>query len=219
MILVSLLTALLAGFMHALEPDHMAAVTTFVSRRPGPREAAGFGIRWGLGHSGAILAVGMVLVALHVRLPAGVTQWLEFGVGMLLLGLGLWLLWTVLHERAHALAGDARGHTHVGEHAHPHGHSHAGSLWVGVAHGLAGTAPLVALLPVTLIASPWLAAGYLLLFGVGTTLSMGIYAFVAGQVFQQAGARLPRLAGMLRAGTALGSAALGVVWMIGAAAG
>ncbi|HEX2201804.1 MAG TPA: hypothetical protein VHG91_00830 [Longimicrobium sp.] len=190
-----LITALIAGFAHALEADHMAAVTTFVSRRPRPLEALGFGLRWGLGHSAAILAVGGVLIALGLRLPEGVARGLEFGVGTLLLALGLWLLWGVLHERAHRLAG-------AGGHAHPHPHAHGGgSLWVGVAHGLAGTAPLIAVLPVAMTRSPWMAGGYLLLFGVGTTVAMGLYALVAGLVFHHAGSRVP---------------ALGIVWMHGA---
>ena len=205
-----LFTALIAGFAHALEADHMAAVTTFVSRRPRPLEAVGFGVRWGLGHSAAILAVGGVLIALGVRLPEGVARGLEFGVGTLLLVLGLWLLWSVLHERAHRLA-NADGAAH--RHAHAHG---GGSLWVGVAHGLAGTAPLIAVLPVALTRSSWMAGGYLLLFGVGTTLAMGIYALIAGLVFHHAGSRAPGLGGALRAATALSSAALGLVWMHGA---
>src|SRR5688572_1994654 len=123
-------TPLLLGFVHALEPDHMAAVTTFVSRRPSLRDAVGFGLRWGMGHSGAILLVGMVLIVAGVRIPDSVAAGLEFGVGTLLLALGLWLLWGVVHGRAHALARHP-------EEAHSH---HRGSLWVGVAHGLSGTA-------------------------------------------------------------------------------
>ncbi|MDB4950939.1 MAG: urease accessory protein UreH [Gemmatimonadetes bacterium] len=217
MIVLPLFTALVAGFLHALEPDHMAAVTTFVSRRPRPAQALGFGVRWGVGHSGAILGVGLVLILLDVRMPGTLAQGLEFGVGAMLLGLGLWLLWTLLHERAHALAHGADGVEHA--HHHHHGHAHGGSLWVGLAHGLAGSAPLVALLPVTLIRNPWLAAGYLLFFGVGTTVAMATYALLAGALFQQTGRRLPRLAGTLRAATALGSAALGVFWMFGAVRG
>lgn len=205
---IALLTALTAGFVHALEADHMAAVTTFVSRRPRAREAIGFGLRWGLGHSAAIVVVGGILVALGVRIPEGVARGLEFGVGGLLLGLGLWLLWSVLHERAHRAAGD-------GGHGHDHAHR-GGSTWVGVAHGLAGTAPLIAVLPVAMIHSPWLAGAYLLLFGVGTTLAMGLYALVAGVVFAGAGDRAPALGGTLRAATAVFSAVLGVVWMAGA---
>jgi len=215
--LLPLLTALVAGFAHALEPDHMAAVTTFVSRRPRPLEAVGFGVRWGVGHSASILVVGVALVALNLRVPAGLTRGLEFGVGGMLLALGLWLLWSVLHERAHRLAGphpSAPAASHDGGHAHGHRH---GTLWVGMAHGLAGTAPLVALLPAATTRSGWMAAGYLLFFGVGTTLAMGLYASAAGLVFDRAGNRAPVLGGALRTLTALGSATLGVVWMIGAA--
>jgi hypothetical protein len=208
-----LLTALIAGFLHALEADHMAAVTTFVSRRPRPLEAVGFGLRWGVGHSAAILVLGGILIALDLRLPEGMARGLEFGVGAMLLALGLWLLWGVLHERAHRLAGDR-------SHDHPHAHHHGrGSLWVGVAHGVAGTAPFVAVLPVALVRSPVAAGGYLLLFGVGTTVAMGLYALVAGMIFHHAGHRAPALGGAFRALTALGSAALGVVWMMGALGG
>jgi sulfite exporter TauE/SafE len=206
--LLPLLTALVAGFAHALEPDHMAAVTTFVSRRPRPAQAVAFGVRWGVGHAAALLAVGLVLVALDVRVPERMTRGLEFGVGGMLLALGLWLLWSVLHERAHRMA--ARG-----EHAHHHAH---GSLWVGMMHGLAGTAPLVALLPAALTRSAWQAGAYLLFFGVGTTVAMGLYAVAAGLVFDQAGHRVPTLGRALRTLTAVGSAALGVVWMAGALA-
>lgn len=212
--LLPLVTALAFGFLHALEPDHMAAVTTFVSRRPRPLEAMGFGLRWGVGHSAAILLVGMVLIALDVRIPETLTRGLEFGVGGMLLGLGAWLLWSVLHEQAHRMADPEHHH-----HPHPHGHGHAhgrGTLWVGMAHGLAGTAPLVAALTATVTQSPWVAGAYLLLFGVGTTLAMGMYAMVAGMVFDQAGTRVPRLGRTLRTITALGSAVLGVVWMAGA---
>lgn len=205
--LLPLLTALSLGFLHALEPDHMAAVTTFVSRRPRPLEAVGFGVRWGLGHSAAILAVGGVLIALGIRLPESVVSGLEFGVGTMLLGLGIWLLWSVMHGEAHAMAGP--------EHGHPHDHRD-GSLWVGMAHGIAGTAPLVAVVTVTASSSAWAAGVYLLLFGVGTVAGMGLYAAVAGAMFHQAMHRVPALGGTLRTLTALGSAVLGVFWMVNA---
>ena len=203
--LLPLMTAVSLGFLHALEPDHMAAVTTFVSRRPRPAEALGFGLRWGVGHSAAILLVGSALIALGIHVPEGVVAGLEFGVGTMLLGLGVWLLWSVVHGEAHALADPDHGHEH------PHG-----SVWVGLAHGLAGTAPLVAVLTVAVSSSPWVAGVYLLLFGVGTTAGMGLYAATAGALFHQAHHRVPALRGTLRAATALGSAVLGVFWMVNA---
>jgi len=51
---------------------------------------------------------------------------------------------------------------------------------------------------------------------VGTTLAMGLYAMVAGLVFDQAGTRVPRLGRTLRTLTALGSAVLGIAWIAGA---
>lgn len=213
-LIVPLLTSLTAGFLHALQPDHMAAVTTFVSRRPRPREAAGFGVRWGLGHSVALLVAGGLLVALDVRFPVRLAQGLEFAVGAMLLVLALWLLWSLLHERAHVFAAGAAAPAPT----YRAGRA-TGSFWVGVAHGLAGTAPVVALLPVTLIPSHALAIAYLLTFGVGATAGMGAYALLAGAVFQRTGHRLPRVAGILRGATALGGAALGVVWMLRAVSG
>lgn len=204
--------ALVAGFVHALEADHMAAVTTFVSRRPRPLEAVRFGLRWGIGHSAAIVVAGSVLIALDLRLSDVLARGLEFGVGAMLLGLGAWLLWSVLHERAH------RASTGLGTPAAPHAHGR-GTLWVGLAHGLAGTAPLVAALSAQAAGSAWLATGYLLLFGVGTTLAMALYALAAGALFDQAGHRVPVFAGVLRGATAVGSAAVGVLWMVNAAGG
>jgi ABC-type nickel/cobalt efflux system permease component RcnA len=214
--LLPVITALVAGFAHALEPDHMAAVTTFVSRRPRPAEAVGFGLRWGVGHSAAILVAGTVLIALDLRLSERLARGLEFGAGGMLLGLGAWLLWSVLHEQAHRMAGPAH-HPHP-HHGHGHSHEH-GTLWVGLTHGLAGTAPLVAVVTATVTQSPWVAGAYLLLFGVGTTVAMGLYAMVAGLVFDQAGNHVPRLGRTLRTLTALGSAVVGVVWMAGALGG
>jgi len=207
--LLPLLTAVSLGFIHALEPDHMAAVTTFVSRRPRPLEALGFGLRWGLGHSAAILVVGSALIALGINVPDRVVSGLEFGVGTMLLCLGVWLLWTIVHGEAHSLA--------EGGHAHPHRHG-SGSIWVGMAHGLAGTAPLVAVVTVSVSSSPWVAGVYLLLFGLGTTAGMGLYAATAGTLFDQARHRAPALGGTLRTLTALGSAVLGVFWMMNAVA-
>lgn len=213
--LLPLVTALVAGFLHALEPDHMAAVTTFVSRRPQPLAALGFGLRWGIGHALAVVAVGGVLVLLDLEFPSELARGLEFGVGGILVLLGAWLLWTVLHDRAHAHvapSGGVPGHDH--RHEHDHGRK---SGWVGVVHGLAGTAPLLAVLPVTLISSPALSFSYLLLFGAGTVASMAIYAWIAGILFQRAG-QLPRLAEAIRVSTAVGSALIGVFWMYSALA-
>ena len=39
------------GFLHAFDPDHLAAVSTFVSHKPGRRKSLRFALEWGAGHS------------------------------------------------------------------------------------------------------------------------------------------------------------------------
>lgn len=202
MLTLPLAAAVIAGFTHALEADHMAAVTAFVSRRPHPMRALGFGVRWGVGHSLALLLVGSGVILLDLELSAGVVRVLEMGVGAMLAGLGLWALAGLARQRA---GGEADGHSH----AH-------GTTWVGAFHGLAGTAGFLALLPVAFISSPWLAGGYLLLFGVGTVAAMGLYALLAGLLFHRAGARAPAVGATLRALAGVASVAVGVLWVLSA---
>jgi ABC-type nickel/cobalt efflux system permease component RcnA len=46
---------------------------------------------------------------------------------------------------------------------------------IGVLHGTAGSAPLLALIPITQIASPWWGIAYLALFAIGVLLSMLLF--------------------------------------------
>src|SRR5947209_7978836 len=50
----------LLGMRHALEPDHLAAVSTMVTRERGGWKAALIGACWGLGHTLSLLVVGAV---------------------------------------------------------------------------------------------------------------------------------------------------------------
>jgi hypothetical protein len=211
--LLPLVTALVAGFAHALEADHMAAVTAFVSRRPHPLRALGFGVRWAVGHSLAILLVGGALVLLDLRFTSTVEKGLEVAVGVMLFALGLWAFGSALHVRAYD-----DGHRHAHETGLPHSHAH-GTTWVGMAHGLAGTSGFLALLPATLLASPWLAGGYVLLFAIGTVLSMGLYALVAGLLFHRVGERAPLLGRGLRLCAGVGTVVVGILWVRGAITG
>jgi high-affinity nickel permease len=96
-----LLGALGFGAAHAFEPDHMAAVSTFVAKRPTPREAAMFGVKWAIGHGFSLLLFGSLLYVLRRMLenqqPAIFSSGiLERVVGVVLIGLGVW---TLIQER------------------------------------------------------------------------------------------------------------------------
>ena len=223
--------AFILGAAHALEVDHMVAMTAFVGGRPRPGLAALFGIRWGLGHATAVLAAGALLAWSGLRVPAAAEAWAELGVGIMLMAVGLWAGRNARRLHVHepvAHGGPEHAHIHLHAHdpvRHPYGHRHVDpdrrhrhlSTLVGAAHGLAGTAPAVALLPVTLIDEMGAAIGYLAAFGIGTTAAMGIYAVVAALAVRRA-ARSLRAARMAALLTAAASVVVGGYWAARAAA-
>lgn len=209
------LTAVVIGLAHSLEPDHVVAVTTFVSRRPGPRAAVRFGLHWGIGHSAAVLVVGGTLVAVGVRVPETLAQLLEFAVGVVLVALGLWVLRNAralhAHEHLHA---DGTRHTHLHSHAAGEGHEHGHAVtFVGALHGLAGTGPVISLLPVALLDSRLAAGTYLALFGLGTIAGMVSYALMAGFLYARMARRSVTLGRALAALTGLVSLGVGGFWI------
>lgn len=228
--LVEILTALMLGFLHALEVDHMLAVTTFVAGRPSLATAARFGFRWGVGHSLAVLAFGGVLLATGIQWPERFDAFGEGVVGVMLIGLGLWALRSSrkLHLHRPAEHGDhAHLHLHGGPaaHGHPHPapkehdptpdhHQHGhGITLVGVMHGLAGSSGVVALVPVTLIQRMDVGLAYLAAFGVGVTAGMMVYATVAAYAMRQAAARSLLWGQRITAMVGVAGIVVGALWV------
>lgn len=214
--MLPLLTALLLGSLHAIEADHVAAVSAFAVQRPRPAAAVRFGLRWALGHGGVVVVFGMALVLLGFQFPEAAGQWLERVVGLGLIALGVWTIAGARTMHAHVHTHDD-GTTHLHLHSHlthkDHHHGHAATA-VGALHGLAGTAPVVALIPLAGLDSPIFAAGYLLLFAVGTAAGMAVFAMLAGWIAGRAAVRSAGLARAVAAATGAITVALGLVWLI-----
>jgi ABC-type nickel/cobalt efflux system permease component RcnA len=208
-------TALLIGSVHAFEPDHMAAVTSFAVRRPRWRDALRFGVHWAAGHGAAIVVVGTCILLVGLRFPDGATHWLERGVGIMLLGLGAWTLAGARRLHAHRhLHRDGTVHEHVHSHAIVVNHDHRhGATVVGLLHGLAGTAPAVALVPLTSFETPAAGVLYLVLFAVGTACGMALYALLAGWIVGRAAFRSERTARRLAVVTGCVTMAVGLLWL------
>ncbi len=202
----------------------MVAVTAFVGGHPRSALAFGTGVRWGVGHAVALMAAGGLLAWTGLTLPEAAGLWMEMGVGVLLISVGIWVVRTASRLHVHGPPkhdGHAHLHAHEGsDHSHSHVHSsnshfrhrHLTTL-VGAFHGLAGTAPLVALLPVTMISDIWAAFGYLAAFGLGTTVSMGVYGAIAAATAQRA-AVSSASAHRLAVATAVASIGVGVWWIV-----
>ena len=191
------------GAAHAFEPDHMAAVSTFVAKKPSPREAVKFGANWALGHGLSLLIFGTILYALRRLLEdeqpllfsSGV---LDRFVGVILVGLGLWTLLQLrvgeIHHSHHhheAARGSEYSHTHADGSTHSHSRGGGiGSLLMGMMHGAAGTgAFVVQAANAGSATSYWMVAAFTLFFSAGVLLSMGLYAGALGGAITLGGKR------------------------------
>ncbi|HEY3279922.1 MAG TPA: hypothetical protein VGJ83_05365 [Gemmatimonadales bacterium] len=175
-----LLLGIVLGFRHAFEPDHLAAVSTLATRQGSPWAAARLGLAWGLGHTATVGAIVLLVVALGVRLPAGLWPAAELAVAALLVLLGVTVVWRYARGRwhMHLHAHDQHPHLHLHSHAGGTGHAHLHasadarrSLGFGIAHGLAGSGAIAVFL---VAAAPDAASrlAYFAAFGAGTILGM-----------------------------------------------
>jgi high-affinity nickel permease len=227
----SLVTALglglLLGLRHALDADHVAAVSTLVSRERGLVRSCLLGAFWGAGHTLALLGAGIAVIAFKLTITPGVEEALERTVGLVLVLLGG-------HVLVRALGGlrvHGHEHTHDGV-AHRHAHLHVGSsdaahvhliqlggrpFVVGLLHGLAGSAALT-LLVLGTIPSPIGALAYIVVFGVGSTAGMLLLSGLVGLPVALAAHGAHRLQTAIQVVAGIGSAALGV-WMLAGPAG
>lgn len=181
-----LLSALVFGLAHALDFDHVAAVTAFVSKNPSPSRAMKFGMWWGVGHSLSIFLAGSVILMLKLTITPAFSGALELMAAAALMLLGVWLAKDLISGRAHFHKHSHRGHLHTHFHFHKvtHGHSHRHApTIIGMLQGLAGTAAVLALIPLALIETMPLAFLYLLLFGVSTVLAMAAWGLSLGYIF------------------------------------
>jgi ABC-type nickel/cobalt efflux system permease component RcnA len=185
----------LLGMQHALEADHIAAVSSIAARRTDVGDIVKHGLTWGLGHTLTLFVFAGAAILVGQAIPEHWSRPLETAVGIMLVGLGahvLWRLWrdgVHFHHHSH---GDGTVHLHAHSHAKeisnetvPHArarHEHAhGFRWrtllVGLMHGMAGSAALL-VLAVSQAKSPAIGLFYVALFGIGSMIGMGALSTV-----------------------------------------
>src|SRR5262252_9293697 len=90
---VSILSLLALGFVlglkHALDADHLAAVSTMATERKSLLASSIIGAVWGLGHTLSLLIAGALIIFLHLQIGERASKALEFCVGVMLIVLGI----------------------------------------------------------------------------------------------------------------------------------
>ena len=231
---VVLTIGFLLGLKHATDADHVVAISTIVTEQRNIWRGLWIGGSWGAGHSTPLIVLGLIILALK-DLVLGryetVAPYLEFGVGIMLVFLGVQVIWNIrrgklhLHQHTH----DDNSHVHIHATHNPKAtHSAENdrnegflvfgkptfrlkSYLIGVIHGLAGSAAVMLVL-IPAIDSFFAGVVYLLLFSVGTVLSMGIATVILSVPFVVSGANvtLNRAVGI---GAGAMSVALGAIVM------
>jgi ABC-type nickel/cobalt efflux system permease component RcnA len=189
----------LVGMQHALEADHVAAVSSIAARRSAMRDIVKHGITWGLGHTLTLFLFAGAAILLGATIGDDLARRLEAAVGVMLILLGGFVIWRLIRDRVHFHVhrhGDGTRHLHAHSHRgetrphspvrHDHDHQQGPrkgsgvawrSLFVGLMHGMAGSAALL-VLTVSSVESPLLGIGYVALFGLGSVVGMGALSAV-----------------------------------------
>jgi ABC-type nickel/cobalt efflux system permease component RcnA len=198
------------GLRHALDPDHLVAVSTIVSEHKSIKRSSLVGTFWGLGHTASLLGIGIVILLLRASIPAHFEPWMEAPVAAMLIVLGVSATWRVFRERGwqvhtHTHSHEDRApHTHVHLHAHEqHDHKHRlfrmgrKPFLVGLVHGVAGSAALT-LAVLTTIPSVALGLLYITVFGIGSIGGMLLMSAMIGLPFAVTARRFSMVNGGIR---------------------
>jgi high-affinity nickel permease len=243
-VLTTVSLGFILGLKHALDADHLIAVSTIVSERKGFFSSSLVGAMWGIGHTISLLLVGCFVIALQFQIPDRIAQAMEFAVAAMLVLLGLNVLWKLYKgEMIHVHVHEHHGHKHVHPHIHPfksvHQHSDDAmhhqsakasllerilkhlnkskrSIVIGMIHGMAGSAALM-LVVLTTIKSTKLALLYIGIFGVGSIGGMMLMSTVIGLPFMLTASKSVLLNKIVRGIAGVTSVAFGLflAWQIG----
>ena len=182
------------GLQHAFEPDHVAAVTTQLSKqksksqtirqllKEGTFKSSMLGALWGAGHTTTLVIMGLLMFVLAINIPTNIFLGFEFIVGLMLVFLALTTFsnkkfFKLKHIHPHAHDNGTihiHPHDHVGEHTHSHK-----SYIIGCIHGLAGSGSLVVLTATTL-GNFETVLSFILIFGIGSVIGMALVSSLIG---------------------------------------
>lgn len=225
------------GCLHALGPDHLAAIAALSAR--GREPAVWVGAKFGGAHAAVLMVAGAVAATASATLPAGVAAAAGRIGGVLLAGMGTATVWAaisrtfVVHRHAHTHEGEAHDHVHahlvsrkpgaLERHVHRHG------AWVlGAIFGASGLRAVAVMVPAVAAGGalrgpssfgPWgdTASAVVpgLAFGLGVAVAMSAFGLLAGAAMSL----LRRTERTWRAAQALAGVcgvALGTAFLVGA---
>ncbi|SDJ17127.1 HupE/UreJ family protein [Salimicrobium halophilum] len=153
------------GIKHAIEPDHIIAVSTIASESDKWIRSSLAGVYWGIGHTATLFLVGISFIVMKGSIPETWAMSLEFLVGVMLVYLGIQAL--IFYKKQKEASAPRKN---------------SKSMFIGFIHGLAGSGAMI-IATMSMVDSIVLAGVYILIFGVGTVVGMLLFTTLLGIPF------------------------------------
>ncbi|HYO58605.1 hypothetical protein [Archangium sp.] len=196
------------GLLHAVGPDHCAAMATLGTLGPSRRRATLLvALRFAVGHAAVLGGVATFCLLAGVGLSETFERWAEMFGGAVLVALAVtaFLFPNVLRH----------GHPHLPGHTQePHSHMHERvSTAAGALMAVSGVRSLLLALPPLLVGGSLQSSGWTYLpgFALGILVGMGAVGLLFAEGLSRVGSTL---AEHLQRFVAAGSATLGLFWIV-----
>lgn len=203
-VLLAFLVGCAQGLLHAVGPDHCAAMATLGTLTRRKRDTFWIALRFALGHAAVLAVVASACLLAGVGLSEAFERWAEVFGGGVLVALAVTALLSPNSLR--------HGHPHLpGHDERPHRHAHLSGA-AGALMAFSGVRSLLLALPPLLVGGTMSLAAWSFLpgFALGILVGMGVtgLVFTAGLMRFKA----HQLPGVQRA-VAVGSGGLGLFWI------
>ena len=122
--IVALVVSFVLGGLHALTPGHGKAIVAayLVGSKGRIIDAIFLGIVVTITHTFSVIVLGVVMLVAQGFAPDDIVPWLSMFSGILIVGIGAWLL--AKNMKQYYSGSSAHGHDHGHAHGHSHDHDH-----------------------------------------------------------------------------------------------
>ncbi|MFQ5815503.1 MAG: hypothetical protein ACE5G7_03295 [Candidatus Hydrothermarchaeaceae archaeon] len=175
------LLALMLGFKHSYDADHLVAVSNLIVRSRSTRQTFWMSVSWAVGH---MLTASIITILLYQFKEFFLTRFLshfELAVGAMLVILGAVSILSVrsnifhIHRHSHGEGAHEHPHFHLSRDQHYHTHM----FGIGIVHGLASNDELLILFTASLgITSLAGLLIYVAIFSLGVIAGMVLFGLV-----------------------------------------
>ena len=192
---------LVLGLRHGIDWDHIAAISDLTSSQQQRFRGLAMGTLYAIGHAAAVIVLGLMAIWFGTVLPDWVDRYLEILVGITLLLLSAWLIWTLVRYKGRLILRSRwmllfellkniynkmlKKNTSPANPKNHREYSTQASISIGIVHGIgAETGTQAILLAATVGATSTMTGSFLLIaFVVGLLLSNTLITIAASSGF------------------------------------